>query len=233
MERKGADSRIRPTGRMQVVSSVVPPAYVKPAPLFLRAGFWFCVVIAIAVVIRRLAALAGSPRPSTSPNAALDLAFANHATLTLAHIIPALIFVLLAPVMLLRKGSRFAWVDRLFYPVGAVVGLTAYAMSAYSIGGWVERSAVLVFDSLFLFSLWQAYFYKRVPDPIRERRWLLRAVVVLLGIATTRPVMGIFFATSRFTHLVPQQFFGMAFWIGFSINAIAVELWLRRRERFT
>jgi hypothetical protein len=45
--------------------------------------------------------------------------------------------------------------------------------------------------------------------------------------------MGIFFATSRLTHLEPSQFFGIAFWTGFSINTIIVELWLRSRERET
>ena len=42
--------------------------------------------------------------------------------------------------------------------------------------------------------------------------------------------MGVFFATSRLTHLQPAQFFGIAFWIGFTINTIAIELWLRRRK---
>lgn len=58
------------------------------------------------------------------------------------------------------------------------------------------------------------------------------AIAVLLGIATTRPVMGIFFATSSLTHLKPQDFFGYAFWIGFSINTVIVELWLRSRPHF-
>ncbi|MGA8311144.1 MAG: hypothetical protein WB755_14015 [Terriglobales bacterium] len=60
---------------------------------------------------------------------------------------------------------------------------------------------------------------------------MIRAIVILLGIATTRPVMGIFFATSRLTHLQPSQFFGIAFWIGFSINTLLVEVWLRSRGR--
>jgi hypothetical protein len=42
--------------------------------------------------------------------------------------------------------------------------------------------------------------------------------------------MGVFFATSRLTHLEPRQFFGWAFWIGFSINTLVVELWLRSRR---
>jgi hypothetical protein len=48
---------------------------------------------------------------------------------------------------------------------------------------------------------------------------MTRAVGILLGVATTRPVMEVFFATSSRTHLSPNQFFGIAFWIGFSINA--------------
>jgi len=91
----------------------------------------------------------------------------------------------------------------------------------------VERSAVLLFNSLFLFSLFRAWYLRR--EPVLNLRWMTRAIAVLLGIATTRPVMGIFFATRGLTHLSPEQFFGIAFWIGFSINIVIVELWLRSR----
>lgn len=201
-----------------------------PTPLVLRLGFWLSVVIAVAVVIRRVVALTNSTQTSAGPTAGLDLAFAHHAVLTLAHIIPALCFVLLAPVIISRNKSRLAWVDLLFYPLGLIVGITAYAMSAYAVGGWIERSAVLFFNSIFLVSLGQAWRFKQSQNAVLERRWLLRAVVILLGIATTRPVMAVFFATSRLTHLEPQQFFGIAFWIGFSINAVIVEWWLRRKR---
>ncbi|HEY6374240.1 MAG TPA: hypothetical protein VIX90_01825, partial [Edaphobacter sp.] len=62
----------------------------------------------------------------------------------------------------------------------------------------------------------------------RHREWMMRAIAVLLGIATTRPVMGVFFATARLTHLEPRQFFGIAFWIGFSATYIAGEIYLQR-----
>jgi hypothetical protein len=52
-----------------------------------------------------------------------------------------------------------------------------------------------------------------------------------LGFATTRPVLAVFFATNSRTHLQPSQFFGIAFWIGFSINTIIVELWLHSAAR--
>jgi hypothetical protein len=60
---------------------------------------------------------------------------------------------------------------------------------------------------------------------------MLRGIATLLGVATTRPVMGAFFATSRLTHWQPEQFFGVAFWIGFSINVILFELWVRSVDR--
>lgn len=197
----------------------------------LKMGFWACTAIGIAVVLRRLVALV---YPSQSPPqmATLDAAFASHTALTLAHILPAMAFVLLTPVVLLRRSDA-APPQRLLFALGAVVGVTAYAMSRYSIGGWAERSAVLFFNSLFLYSLARAYWYLRRGEGLQKMRWMWRAVGILLGIATTRPVMGIFFATSRWTHLKPSQFFGIAFWIGFSINTIIVELWLRSRRRDT
>jgi hypothetical protein len=218
-------------GRMDVRTPMQGDAVPGSAyPGWLKAAFWACVVIAVAVVVRRVVALAHPAQGGASPMAGLDAAFSSHAVLTLAHILPAVAFVLLTPFVLVR-GFGAAWAERLFFPLGAVVGLTAYAMSVYAVGGWVERSAVLFFNSLFLFSLARAYGWMRRGEAVEKMRWMLRAVGILLGIATTRPVMGVFFATSRLTHLEPRQFFGIAFWIGFSINTIAIELWLRLRER--
>lgn len=199
----------------------------KPTPYWLRAGFWICTVIAIAVVIRRLGALAHPSAAEPPQLAALDQSFSSHPALTIAHIVPALGFVLVAPFALLRRFAARKWPGRLLYPLGILVGATAYAMSAYAVGGWTERSAVLFFDTLFLYSLVRAWLYQSQNQEASRRRWLMRAVAILLGIATTRPVMGFFFATSHATHLGPQQFFGVAFWIGFSINWIVVEYWFR------
>lgn len=202
----------------------------RGAPLWLVAGFWASIAIAIAVVVRRLVALAHPSQTAPPQMVALDAVFASHTVLTLAHIVPAMAFVLLTPFVFLRRTSS-AWAERLLFPLGAVVGVTAYAMSAYSVGGWGERSAVLFFNSLFLFSLARSYRYMRNGENQMKRRWMTRAVGILLGIATTRPVMGVFFATSQWTHLEPRQFFGLAFWIGFSINTIAVGLWLHFKGR--
>jgi Predicted membrane protein (DUF2306) len=213
---------VRDGGRVQIQT--------RRTPFWLLTGFWISIAVSVAVVVRRLVAIA-HPSPTAPPQMlALETTFASHAVLTIAHIVPAVAFVLFTPLVFLRRKEP-AWAERLLFPLGTVVGVTAYAMSAYSIGGWVERSAVLFFNSLFLFSLARAYGYMRGGEQLLKRRWMTRAVGILLGIATTRPVMGVFFATSRWTHLEPKQFFGIAFWIGFSINTIAVELWLHSRGR--
>ena len=196
-------------------------------PAWMRAGFWICIVIAVAVVLRRLVAFAHPTQSAPPQLAQLDAVFRSHAVLTLAHILPALAFVLIAPLIYLPRFSHVEWPERLLFPLGAIVGITAYSMSAYAVGGWVEISAVLFFNTLFLYSLFRARGYRRRGDDLLKRRWLTRAIAILLGIATTRPVMGVFFATSALTHLTPQQFFGFAFWIGFSINTLVVEIWLR------
>ena len=166
------------------------------SPLLLRAGYWICSVIAVAVVVRRMLALA-RPTPNGPPQmAALDAVFASHAALTLAHIVPALLFVVIAPFALFSRFRHLRWPKEAIFPLGVIVGLTAFAMSSYSVGGWTERSAVFCFDSLFLFSLFAAWWFRRQGNGAGEHRWLLRAVAILLGIATTRPVMGVFFATS-------------------------------------
>ena len=52
-------------------------------------------------------------------------------------------------------------------------------------------------------------------------------VAVALGVATTRPIMAVFFATSRLTGLTPEQFFGPAMWLGFISTCLAGEAWIR------
>jgi len=206
----------------------------RPGPVTsigIRIGFWLCIAVGVAVVGRRVVALrqASAAVSSAPPELArLDAWFRSHATLTYAHILIALVFICLLPLMFWERTRRLAAVHWVHYALGATVALTAYAMSAYSVGGWIERSAVLLFDTLFLVCLGKSLRAWRAGDRMGEWRWTLRSTATVLGIATTRPVMGVFFATSQRTHWTPQQFFGPAFWIGFSINVFVMEVWLRR-----
>src|SRR5262252_2759012 len=86
-----------------------------------RVGFWTCIVIAVAAVIRRLFALAYPQHSGASEMVALDKVFASHAALTLAHILPALAFVLISPFFVFRDSNKRAWPEWLLYPSGFAV----------------------------------------------------------------------------------------------------------------
>jgi hypothetical protein len=123
---------------------------VRP-PSALLWGFWLCALIALAAVARRIVALIRPFKGGPQQIAQLDTAFPSHSVPTAAHIIPAVIFVVLAALLAARHYLD-KWIARLQFPFGAITGLTAYAMSAFAVGGWIERSAVLFFNTYFLLS---------------------------------------------------------------------------------
>lgn len=201
-------------------------------PRWIRVGFWLSIVISIAAVLLRAIALSEPLRAGGPPGTAeLDAYFKAHAALTWTHILCAAGYVLLLPFCFWKRTRNSVAVQRMFFAAGFVVAATAYAMNLYAIGGWVERSAILFFNTLFVLELAKALRLHQHLDAPGAQLWSIRATATLLGIATTRPVVGIFFATSPLTHLAPQHFFGYAFWIGFSINVLLIELWLRSRGR--
>jgi hypothetical protein len=195
-------------------------------------GLIFLCVIAAAVVIRRMAALAYPPHNPPAQFAGLDEAFAAKPILTLVHIVPGLVFVILVPFQFSRSFRNHhlrahRWMGRATMLLGVVIGISALPMSRHPIGGALEASGTVFFDAFFLFALTWAFVHIRRGQIALHREWVIRAMSIALGIATVRPVMGIFFATSSLTGLKPHDFFGIAFWIGFTITYIAGELWIR------
>jgi hypothetical protein len=201
----------------------------------------FLVLIGVLIVVRRLIFLIdlGKPAgqvPGRSP--VPEGGFAAHPLLTLIHIVPGLVFMLLAPLQFIKR-LRYGYpkIHRLTgYIVlvsGVIIGSTALAMGfIMAIGGIVESLAVAVYGTLFLLSLARAYLYILERKPDLHREWMIRAVAIGLAVSTTRPVVGIFFGTSRFTGLTVQQYFGVAFWIAFSLHLIVAQIWIARtREK--
>jgi len=195
-------------------------------------GLIFLCVVAAAVAVRRMTALANPPRNAPPQLAALDKSFANKPVLTIVHILPGLVFVTLVPFQFSRSFRNrhlraHRWMGRLAMTLGLIIGISAIPMSRHPIGGALEASATLFYDGFFLFALTKAFLYIRRRNTVLHREWVIRSMSIALGVATTRPVMGVFFATSRLTGFAPQDFFGIAFWIGFTATYMAGELWIR------
>jgi uncharacterized membrane protein len=195
--------------------------------------------IGAAAVIRRLLALGTVPRAGSSQFAGLDASFADKAGLTLVHIGPSLLFVILVPLQFVpslrrRYPSLHRLTGRVVMGSGLVSGVSALCLSAHPVGGIVEATATISFGCFFLFSLGRAWWHIRNGRVELHREWVTRMVAIALGVATTRPIMAAFFATSPLTGLTPQQFFGPAMWLGFLSTYLAGEAWIRSaRSRST
>jgi uncharacterized membrane protein YsdA (DUF1294 family) len=194
----------------------------------------FLVLIGVVIVIRRTMHLfLPSPAPSGFPEAAeMDAGFARHRLLTMLHIVPGLLFILLGPLQFVRSlrvrwPGLYRWSGRVFLVSGMIVGITALVMSPQlAIGGANETAAATLFALVLLFSLIKAYLYIRARNVALHREWMIRAFAVGLAVATVRPIVGVFFATRSITHLSPRDFFGTAFWLGFTIQLMAAEIWI-------
>src|ERR1700732_3682510 len=205
----------------------------------------FLALIGTAVAVRRMVKVVPvvlhgyhPPPPASNPVAAqfgaLDDLFAHYPRLTLIHIVPGLLFMLLGPLQFsstirARHLRWHRWSGRVVVACGFVIGISALVMSfgMPAIGGVNQAAATTLFGSYFLLALSRAFWLIRRQEVALHREWMIRAFSIGLAVATIRPIMGIFFATSRISGLTPREFFGIAFWIGFVLHLIAAETWIR------
>src|SRR6202166_5364258 len=208
----------------------------------------FLALIGTAVAVRRIVnvlpvVLHGfrPPPPASNPVAAqfgaLDDLFAHYPVLTLIHIVPGLLFMLLGPLQFsstirARHLRWHRWSGRVFVACGFVIGISALVMSIGmpAIGGVNQAAATTLFGSYFLVALSRAFWLIRRREIALHREWMIRAFSIGLAVATIRPIMGIFFATSRLSGLTPREFFGIAFWIGFVLHLMAAEIWIHATQ---
>jgi len=194
-------------------------------------------VIGVAVGTRRAMVLL-YPRQSVAaknPAASLDARFADHRALTLTHILPGMLFMVLGPLQFMSRlrtrCPRFhRWNGRTFLLASLVLGVAGLAMAAGgTIGGWDERAAIFVFGSFFLFALAKAFQHVLRRNFASHREWMIRGYAIGLAVAAIRPIMGTFFAAAALRGQTPQpqHFFGTAFWIGFVLAASTAEVWIR------
>jgi uncharacterized membrane protein len=192
--------------------------------------------IAIAAAVRRLLLLAG-PVIDGAANASVDATFRLKPELTRVHVMVGALAALAVPVQL-SSQIRSRWpifhraLGRGLVVASIATAMSGFAMLRHSIGGVVEATAIAVYGSALIVAVLTAWRSIRRGDIARHREWMIRAVAILLGVATTRPIVGAFFATGRITGLTADQFFGVAFWIGFSLTAVAGE-WYVRATRHT
>lgn len=198
-------------------------------------------VIGMAVAARRTIVLVRPAAMSAgkNPAAALDEHFAKEKTLTLLHVLPGIIFMILGPLQFVRRlrtkhPEVHRWLGRIFLTASAGIGATGLTMAVRgTIGGKDEKAAILLFGSFFLFALGKALWHAMHREFTQHREWMIRGFAIGLAVATIRPIMGGFFAVAVMNGRVPEpsKFFGTAFWIGFTAQALLAEIWVRWTRR--
>ncbi|SRR6266404_5930917 len=214
-----------------------------------RRALWsvviFLALIGVAVAVRRMVNLvpivargyhppAVASNPAVARFGALDDLFVRYPILTLVHIVPGLLFMMLGPLQFSStiRARHLRWHrlnGRIFVICGLVIGISALLMSFNmpAIGGFNQAAATTLFGAFFLYALCKAFWHIRRREVALHREWMIRAFAIGLAVATIRPIVGLLFATSRFSGLTPYEFFGTAFWIGFVLHLIAAEAWIR------
>jgi uncharacterized membrane protein len=196
----------------------------------------FLALIGIAVATRRSFVLL-KPGALSSPNnpaGALDAAFADRRTLTLLHILPAMLFMALGPLQFVRSlrahyPQVHRWSGRIFLTASAVIGVTGLTLAfGKTIGGVDEKAAITLFGSFFLIALAKGLWHTLRREFTQHREWMIRGYAIGLAVVTIRPIMGTFFAVAVLQghRPEPREFFGTAFWIGFTLQTIAAEIWV-------
>ena len=144
-----------------------------------RRAIWglviFLAFIGSAVAVRRMVHLVpiivgGYHPPGVTSNpvaaqfGALDDLFARYPILTLVHIVPGLLFMVLGPLQFsptirARHLRWHRWSGRVFVVCGVVIGISALVMSfgMPAIGGLNQAAATTLFASFFLFALCKAF----------------------------------------------------------------------------
>jgi hypothetical protein len=215
-----------------------------PSARTIYGAIVFLTMIGIVIVALRASKLApflflgrrvDPSSPVRSAFAQTDMIFERFPVLTMVHIFVALIFILTGPFQVIRPlranyPSLQRRTSRIFWVSGFIMGVTALVMSFVmpSIGGVNQAAATVLFGAFFLFALGRAVINDRSGNSGLRREWLVRAYAIALAVASIRLVVGIFFATSRLSGLKPEEFFGIAFWIGFVIHLILAEAWIDR-----
>jgi len=208
----------------------------RPLARFLWAAVIFLAFIGLAVAMRRTVVLLkpGALSSARNPAAELDAHFASERALVLTHILPAMLFMVLGPLQFVRGlRSRYPqvhrWSGRIFLAASAVVGVSGLKLAfGKTVGGLDEKAAITLFGSFFLICLAKALWHALRREFAPHREWMIRGYAIGLAVAMIRPIMGAFFAAALMSGDKPQpaEFFGTAFWIGFTLQSIAAEIWI-------
>jgi uncharacterized membrane protein len=159
--------------------------------------------------------------------------FAEHRTLTRWHILSAGLFIVLAPLQLVRPvRRRFPVLHRWTGRVGLVSGSAAAVTGLYfgiflPIAGIAESAIIAVVGFLFLVAIVRALRAIRRRDVTSHREWMLRAFGVMVAVPGTRLMGAALDVAFAPTGMSSASLFAVDLWVTWTLVLGVTEWWIR------
>ncbi|HEU5251388.1 MAG TPA: DUF2306 domain-containing protein [Thermoanaerobaculia bacterium] len=168
-----------------------------------------------------------------------DVRYAANPLLTLAHVVPGGVFLILAPLQfsarIRNRHIRFhRWSGRVLVAtalVAAAAGLHFGLSMPY--GGSGEAAAIAVFGGLFVIAVLRAFVAIRQRQVAVHREWMIRAFAIAIGIATVRVVAAVLDLALTPAGVGPSKIFVLSLWIGWGATLAAAEIWIQHTRPAT
>ena len=164
------------------------------------------------------------------PNlASFEGRYDTHPILTLIHILPGLVVLVLGPLQF-TPGIRaryiqvHRWLGRIFVAMAIVAGVSAVLVGFTFpvLSGFSAQVAMTSFAVILLFSVAKAFFHIRRHQTALHREWMIRAFAVALGIATFRVMSAVFMLAG----VGFWEAWDTVVWLGFALNLVVAEVWI-------
>jgi uncharacterized membrane protein len=162
--------------------------------------------------------------------AAVTSRFNAYPKTTLAHVLPGILLLSLAPLQFsTRIRTKYPvlhrWSGRVLLTAAVLVGLSGLFFGALvPYAGLSEAVPSAVFGLFFLLATVQAFRAIRRRDLTRHREWVIRLVALAMGVGTIR-LVGVGLVAIGVTEV--PQIVGLSFWSGWLLTLGAAEAWIR------
>jgi uncharacterized membrane protein len=204
-----------------------------------KIGFTLVILLVLVGIGSALARFIGTVQFLRDPSA-VDIAAGNpgdgfneryyaHPYLTLLHIVPGFLFMMLGPLQFMpairnRWLGFHRWCGRIYLLASLVIALSALVFLPFlpMFGSFTAKVALLFGATLFLTSIVKGYLHVRRFEIAQHREWMIRGFALGLGIATFRVLIPILMILgASFT-----EAWDTVVWLGFALNLVIAEAWI-------
>jgi hypothetical protein len=109
----------------------------------------------------------------------------------------------------------------------ALSGPSGLIISFYANGGWISAAGFLVLSTLWMYFTTIALIKVKQKRFVEHRQFMMRSYALTLSAITLRVWK---FVITNLFDLPPMDVYAMVAWLGFGVNLIVAEWWIRRAD---